>query len=77
MKRFLIERLEVPQQHYQFAMRRMLPFVKFAGNLAQFGTVDLNNLAASAYLQGVADGAEAIERRYSDVLKLGKWRARE
>jgi hypothetical protein len=63
-----IERLDVPKEHYNFAVRRMDSFVKFAANLAQFGTVDLTNLAASAYLQGVWDGAFVASTR---KLQLG------
>jgi hypothetical protein len=52
-----IERLEVPMPHYTFAARRMKAFVEFAVRTAHIGTLDLNNLAISAYLQGVWDGA--------------------
>lgn len=58
-----VERIEIPQQHFQFASRRMKGFVEFAADLARFGTLDLVNLAASAYLQGLSDCLEAMERR--------------
>jgi hypothetical protein len=58
-----VERIEIPPSHYAFACRRMKEFVRFAGNLAGLGTLDLENLAASAYLQGVFDGYEVSERR--------------
>jgi len=62
-QRLPIERIEVPHEHYAFAVRRMEPFVKFAANLASLGTVDLTNLSASAYLQGVWDGAMVASAR--------------
>lgn len=52
--------------HYAFASRRMKAFVEHAAAMARMGTLDLNNLAASAYLQGVWDGA--IMQAKSNVL---------
>jgi hypothetical protein len=49
-------------------VRRMDPFVQMAARMAVSGTVDLTNLAASAYLQGVWDGAFVASTR---KLQLG------
>ena len=59
-KRREIERIDVLQSHYDFGARRMKPFVSHAATMASFGNMDLQNLAVSAYLQGVWDGAETI-----------------
>ena len=58
-----VERIEVPAVYYQLAHRRMKHFVALAAGTAACGTLDLENLATSAYLQGVWDSYEAMERR--------------
>lgn len=63
-----IVRREIPMVHYQFAQSRVKGMVSFAGKLASVsGSVDLDNLAVSAYLQGLEDCLETIEGRSDAV----------
>lgn len=77
MRRLSVEVVEVPIQHYSFAQRRMQDFVQFAASKAASGQIDLGNLAASAYLQGIADAGEAIERKMHEALTHGRVRLKQ
>ena len=58
-RRNQIGRRECPKNIMDLALRRMLPFVRHAAIMSQGGTLDLINLAASAYIQGAVDAFEA------------------
>ena len=57
-----VEKLEIPIQYYRFGQKRVRPMVRWAASMGQFGVLDLDNLAVSAYLQGVWDGVQIAEK---------------
>jgi hypothetical protein len=65
-----IEIIEVPTEPHNLALRRMAPFVRHAAEVAALGNLDLNALAASAYLQGVADCGEAFLRIRDEAARI-------
>lgn len=53
------ERYDVPQEFHDLATRR----TEFLFRHIQFGDMPMKNVIASAYLQGMNDCVEALERR--------------
>ena len=57
------ERYDVPQPFAELAQRR----TEFLFRHIQYGDTPMKMIIASAYLQGLSDGVEAMDRR--DMLK--------